>query len=222
MQAGADLTRPLAKRRSPRMLAVLSAAALVGVVIGLLVHHASGPARGVQPVLHGQATWAAGARPAPPITGLHDESGSGFSLAALRGQTVAMTFFDSHCHQACPLEGRALASAEQALPATQRPILLVVSVNPLDTPRSVRRAVARWGLDAGTRWHWLMGTRSELARAWRAYHIFVAPTRGDITHTEALYLIDRRGYERSGYLYPFAPRFVTGDLRVLAQDERHA
>ena len=35
---------------------------------------------------------------------------------------------------------------------------------------------------------------------------------GDISHTEALYLIDRRGDERSGYLYPFVPRFVTLDL----------
>ncbi len=41
---------------------------------------------------------------------------------------------------------------------------------------------------------------------------------GDIAHTEALYLIDRHGYERSGYLYPFVPRFVAHDLRTLARD----
>jgi len=39
---------------------------------------------------------------------------------------------------------------------------------------------------------------------------------GDIAHTEAVYLIDRRGYERSAYLYPFAGRFVTHDIRHLA------
>lgn len=65
-----------------------------------------------------------------------------------------------------------------------------------------------------------MGARAQLAPVWRAYHINVAPrpVGGDIAHTEAAYLIDRRGYERSAYLYPFAPQFVTHDLRVLAVD----
>jgi hypothetical protein len=50
-----------------------------------------------------------------------------------------------------------------------------------------------------------------------AYHVFVGPeVNGDIPHTEALLLIDRGGYERSGYLYPFAPRFVKHDLAALA------
>ena len=53
-----------------------------------------------------------------------------------------------------------------------------------------------------------------------------APVNGDIPHTEALYLVDRRGDERSGYLYPFNQGFVTHDLRVLgprarASRERH-
>ena len=55
----------------------------------------------------------------------------------------------------------------------------------------------------------------------RAYHIYVAPpANGDISHTEALYLIDRRGDERSGYLYPYAPGFVAPDLGVLAGGSR--
>jgi cytochrome oxidase Cu insertion factor (SCO1/SenC/PrrC family) len=66
-----------------------------------------------------------------------------------------------------------------------------------------------------------MGSHAQLARVWRAYHIAVAPPRdGDIAHTEALYLIDRRGDERAGFLYPFARRFVTGDLRTLAGEGR--
>ena len=62
-----------------------------------------------------------------------------------------------------------------------------------------------------------MGSHWMLRPVWRAYHIYVGPkVNGDIAHTEAVYLIDRRGYERSAYLYPFAPRFVTHDLRRLA------
>jgi hypothetical protein len=45
--------------------------------------------------------------------------------------------------------------------------------------------------------------------------------RGDIAHTEAVILVDRRGFERSVYLYPFAPRFVAHDMRVLAGRSAH-
>ena len=66
-------------------------------------------------------------------------------------------------------------------------------------------------------WHWVMGKRAALAPIYRAYHIYVGKAvHGDISHTEALILVDRRGYERSGYLWPFATRFVAHDVRVLA------
>ena len=98
-------------------------------------------------------------------------------------------------------------------------MLVIVSVNPRDTATSTRAAVRKWGLAGVAPWHWLRGTHAGLATVWRDYHIFVAPPRdGDIAHTEALYLIDRRGDERSGYLYPFVPRFVTLDLRTLATE----
>jgi cytochrome oxidase Cu insertion factor (SCO1/SenC/PrrC family) len=141
-----------------------------------------------------------------------------FSPSSLRGRTVALVFFDSYCHAECPLQGRALSSAESTLPAADRPVLLAVSVDPLDTPRSARAAAADWGLAAVAPWHWLMGTRAQLAPIWREYHIYVGPRiHGDITHTEALILIDRRGYERSGYLWPFEPRSVAHDLKMLSR-----
>jgi cytochrome oxidase Cu insertion factor (SCO1/SenC/PrrC family) len=167
--------------------------------------------------MFGPASWAPGVRPAPPITGLSDQDSRPFSLAALRGHTVAVVFFDSHCHQECPLEGHALAAAERQLPASQRPVLVAVSVNPQDTRASVASAVRAWGLAGLAPWYWLMGARRQLRPAWRAYHIYVGPkVHGDIAHTEAVYLIDKRGYERSAYLYPFMPGFVRHDLRQLA------
>ena len=212
------------RRLAPWIALGLCAAVVAGIGIGAGLHRLRGdhglltapkPATG----LHGQATWAAGVRPAPAITTLRDQSGRTFSLGSLRGRTVTMAFFDSYCKQACPLEGRALAAAERSLPIAQRPVLVVVSVNPRDTPASTRAAVAKWGLAGVAPWHWLRGSHAQLARVWREYHIFVAPPRdGDISHTEALYLIDRRGDERSGYLYPFVPRFVTLDLNKLATE----
>lgn len=222
--AGIEAGRLHRRRLGPWIALVLSAAVAAGIGIGAGLHRLGSdhavvaverPATG----LHGQATWAAGVRPAPAITALRDQSGRIFSLGSLHGRTVTMAFFDSYCKQACPLEGRALAAAEQALPAAQRPVLVVVSVNPHDTPASTRAAARKWGLAGVAPWHWLRGSHVQLARVWRDYHIFVAPpANGDITHTEAVYLIDRRGDERSGYLYPFMPRSVSLDLRTLAAE----
>jgi cytochrome oxidase Cu insertion factor (SCO1/SenC/PrrC family) len=199
-------------------------AGAIGLGIGVGVHAlTSGGTTPAPAAIHrygldGPAAWPAGARPAPPITTLRDQTGQSFSLGSLHGRTVAIVFFDSHCHQECPLEGRALAAAERTLPTAQRPVLVVVSVNPHDAPGSVRRAVKAWGLAGVAPWYWLMGGRGRLSPVWRDYHIYVAPhpVDGDIAHTEAVYLVDRRGYERSAYLYPFASRFVAHDLRVLA------
>ena len=122
---------------------------------------------------------------------------------------MALEFFDSHCKQECPLAGRALAAAERRLPRAERPVLVVVSVNPLDTPASTRAAIRAWGLGAVAPWYWLRGSRAQLAPVWRAYHIFVAPEKGDIVHTEALYLLDRHGDERSGLPVPVHPARVS-------------
>jgi cytochrome oxidase Cu insertion factor (SCO1/SenC/PrrC family) len=222
--AGADIRRRLARRAVGQIAAVMGLAIVGGVAAGagahLLLTSGAASTAAATTVRHGplrgQATWAPGVRPAPSITTLRDQTGSRFSLRSLRGRTVAIEFFDSHCKSACPLDGRALASAERALPVAQRPVLVVVSVNPQDTRASVRAAIRSWGLARFAPWYWLMGTHAQLAPVWSAYHIFVAPTRGDITHTEALYLLDRRGDERSGYLFPYLPGSVTHDMRVLA------
>jgi protein SCO1/2 len=168
--------------------------------------------------MHGEAAWAEATQPAPAIDALRDQTGKRFSLASLRGRSVAIVFFDSQCRQECPLEGRELAAAEQSLPSAQRPVLVAVSVNPLDTPRSAASAAKAWGLAAAAPWHWLMGTRTQLGPAWAEYHVYVAPhpVNGDIAHTEAIYLVDRRGYMRSGYQYPFRSQYLTSDLRTIA------
>jgi len=218
--------RPGLEQRAKLLGLVALLTVLVGIGVGVGIRLVSRSSPGSATVitsrygLDGQATWPAGAKAAPMIRALRDQSGRPFSLASLRGHTVAIVFFDSRCHQECPLEGRALATAEHAIPRADRPVLVAVSVDPRDTPASARHAVRSWGLAGLAPWHWLMGTRAELARAWRPYHIYVAPrpVNGDIAHTEAVYLVDRRGFERASYLFPFATRFVSHDLRALARE----
>lgn len=228
MKTGAGVPWPSrpAILRPARIAGALLVAVILGLGVGFGVHRLTAGTAAVPENttirfgMHGQAAWAERAYPAPAIDTLRDQTGRTFSLASLRGRSVAVVFFDSHCHQECPLEGRALAAAERSLPAAQRPVLVAVSVNPNDTPASAASAAKEWGLASLAPWHWLMGTRKQLARVWAAYHIYVSPhpVNGDIEHTEALYLVDRHGYMRSGYLYPFLPQNVTSDLHTLATD----
>ena len=46
----------------------------------------------------------------------------------------------------------------------------------------------------------------------------VDPVSGDIVHSTAVYLIDRRGDERAGFLMPFVPGLVADDFRVLGAE----
>ena len=138
--------------------------------------------------------------------------GGSVSLTTTRGNVTVITFLDSHCRTLCPMIGRAIGDVQRALPAAARPIVLIVSVNPAgDSPASVRAAAHRWRIAAG--WNWLSGSRRQLAAVWRAYGIEVQPTTNDITHGTAVYLVDRRGYERAGYLAPLLPNLLTLDIR---------
>ena len=193
-------------------------ALVVGVLIGVAVHLWRQPAAAASPLrlpaLHGEATWAAGVRPAPAFT-LRDQTGRSVSLTALRGRAVVLAFMDSRCRQACPVEGKMIAAAVRQVRRAARPQLLVVSVDPAgDTPTSIRRATRAWRLPGGVRW--LVGSRAALRRVWHLYDIAVLPTAGDILHSTAVYVIDPRGDERAGFLVPFVPGLLAGDLRVLA------
>jgi len=111
------------------------------------------------PLLHGQASWPPGARPAP--------------AAAPRGVTAMVAFLGRGCTP-CVVELRRIV---RRLPAADRPVLMVA-------PASAAAAAA-YGVAHGRR---------------------------------LLLLLDRRGDERTGYAFPFAPAFVEGDLRTLARE----
>jgi protein SCO1/2 len=203
-------------------LVLLSVAAL-GVGAGFAIH-VLGSGRGSSspsnpPGLHGQATWQPMSKPAPGFS-LPDQSGHPVSLASLRGTNVMLAFLSSRCRLACAREARFLGTALRMLPPSARPVLVVVSVDPLhDTSASTRAATARWGLAAAANWHWLLGSRDQLGPVWRSYR--VEPGRSDAPGSAGtpVYLIDRGGFERAGLLYPFPPTWPAGDLRILAREE---
>ena len=103
MAGGVGAGRRLSRHTAAQITAVLAIAVVAGIGAGAAAHVllANSPAPVVAATthgpLHGQATWPAGARPAPAITTLHDQTGAHFSLGSLHGHTVAVEFFDSHC-----------------------------------------------------------------------------------------------------------------------------
>ncbi len=198
---------------------MVAVAAVLGVALGLGVHSLAktGSSGSSLPEIRGQAIWPSGVRKAPQIT-LADSSGKRFSLSSLHGRPAIVTFMDSHCHAECPLEGRALAAGFRRIPAAERPVVVVVSINPWeDTPASARRAIKRFGL-AGFQWRWLLGTKKQLEPTWKRYNIYVRRVSGDVEHSDALYLVDSAGYERAGMLYPFLPGWISTDLETLARE----
>jgi protein SCO1 len=198
----------------------IALAALAGVCIGLLLAAVAGGAQGKMglPKMHGQASWSAGEERAPGFS-LRDQDGSPVSLASLGHRPVLLTFLDSRCHQECPIQGRQLGIMLRQMAPAVRPTLVVVGVDPAgDTPASIRHAMREWGLGGPWHWHWLRGTRRQLAPVWRDYGITVVPSTNDIAHGMALFLIDRRGFQRAGYLFPFLPNFVALDLKALARE----
>ena len=207
---------PQGLARRPLLLLAAGVAALaatVGAAAALGMHRQAPTAR---LILRAPVQFAAGARPAPDFH-LRDlgPAGGALSLSSLRGRVVLVTFLDSRCTKLCPIVGHELAAVERRLPASSRPVLVAVSVNPADSPASVARAVRRYGWIGA--WHWAGGGHAGLAPVWKRYGIQVEPTSNDIAHGEAVYVIDRRGDERAGYVPPFPPGQLAADVRTLSE-----
>ena len=169
-------------------------------------------------------TWTAGARPAAAFT-LIDQHARPVSVTS--GRTTILTFIDPLCRNYCPLEARVLDRTVNQLPAKSRPQIVAVSVNPAaDTRANLALDQRKWRLSP--QWRWAIGDPAALAHIWRAYGVTVQVvpqhtlgiTIQKIVHTEATYLIDRHGFQRALYLWPFKTKAVAAGLRQL-ESETH-
>jgi len=193
------------------------AAAVVVVVLAAVAFAAYAVARdrGSTATLRADATWKPGSRPAPSVR-LRDQSGHVVTLAGLRGKTVLVAFMDSRCRTICPIEGHELARVERLIPPPERPQLLMVSIDPAgDTPQSVARFARIHHLMPG--WTWLFGSTAQLRPVWKAFGVAVRFTETDVIHNSPVYLIDRAGDVRAGYLMPLFPRAIAADAEALAR-----
>lgn len=194
------------------LLAAVALAALAAVSLGFVFRGTSAPAPSSSADV---ITWKSGQQLAPAIA-LRTADGSPFRLASLRGRPVIVTFVDPHCTTFCPRESLVIDDALRSLRAADRPAVVAVSVDPtVQTARVLRREAARFRWLPN--WRWAIGTQAQLAAVWRKYHIAVVPTKDDITHTEAAYVVDAAGYQRSLLLWPFRAADISRAVAAAAR-----
>jgi len=213
--------KPLARARVLAAVAAIAGGAGAGAAFALT--HRGGPSRTALPVTgSANVVWPAAKRRAPDFA-LRDQTGAPISLRANRGRVVILTFIDPVCTTLCPLEAKTLEGVEGQFSGAQRPAVVAVSVNPYANARRYFRADARkWRL--GPNWRWAVGNRARLARVWQAYSIAVrirrfraaGITTHQVDHTEAAYVIDRRGFERALFVYPFSSGDVVSAVQRLS------
>ena len=153
---------------------------------------------------------------APDFT-LTDQFGRHVSLHSFRGKVVILAFNDPVCTTICPLTTTAMVDAKAMLgPAASHVQLLGVAANPTATEVKWVRAYSQ-AHGMMNQWRFLTAPLPELKRVWSAYGIEAQLVNGQIDHTPALYVIDRRG--RLSRLYTTALVFsgVTQLGQELAQ-----
>jgi cytochrome oxidase Cu insertion factor (SCO1/SenC/PrrC family) len=212
--------KPLA--RAWTIAAVAAIAIGAGAGAGFALTHRGGTSQTAAAVTgRPNVVWPAAKRRAPDFA-LRDQTGAPISLGAHRGQIVILTFIDPVCTTLCPLEAKALDRVEQQFPGAQRPAVVAVSVNPWgDEPRFFRADARKWQLSPS--WRWAVGSRAQLARVWQNYAIAVrirrfraaGVTTHRVDHTDVAYVIDRRGFERALFVFPFSAADVENTVRQL-------
>jgi cytochrome oxidase Cu insertion factor (SCO1/SenC/PrrC family)/thiol-disulfide isomerase/thioredoxin len=193
-----DARRPLAKWWPP-LAALVGAAALAAVLIVGLSSRTGAPstALALNPSLDPGS--ALPGRPAPGFT-LSDQFGRPVSLRSFRGKVTLLDFNDSECTTICPLTTTAMLDAKRMLgPAARKVQLLGVDANPKATAiDDVLSYTQVHGLTG--KWQFLTGSLAQLRHVWHAYGIQASIQRGLISHTPALYVIDRQGRLRRLYM----------------------
>jgi protein SCO1 len=156
-----------------------------------------------------------GSTQAPDFTLTDGVTGAAVSLAAQRGQVVALTFLYTNCPDVCPLTASMFRAAQDQLQAdASRVRFIAVSVDPdRDTPQAVQEFSRAHGLTAN--WHYLVGGRAQLTPVWAAYGIGVQVGSSAVNHNDAVYLIDRQGRERVLLHSEDLGRDLVNDLRAL-------
>ncbi len=146
---------------------------------------------------------------------LTDQFGKPISLSQFRGEPVVLTFMYTHCPDICPLTAEKLHQVQQELGKdASHVMMLAVSIDPKGDTKAAALNFSQ-AHKLTTNWHYLIGTQDQLSPVWNAYSIYTQPAQNKVTHTDALYLIDKQGRERIFFADDFTNDQLTNDLKIL-------
>lgn len=170
-----------------------------------------------------------GKQPAPDFV-LTDQRGEEVRLSELRGKAVVLTFIYTNCPDVCLVTAQNLRVAYEGLPQNMRDrvALLAVTVDPArDTQAALQGYSSLHGLADIPTWHAMTGDAAVLERVWSDYGISpgmepmahdatATPAADyDLSHTDAIYVIDPQGRERVLMRSSLGPESLTDNLKAL-------
>jgi protein SCO1/2 len=150
-----------------------------------------------------------------PDFALRDQSGQWVSLSAHKGRWVALTFLFTSCPDVCPLIATELNKVLKRIGPTRDELeVLAVSVDPANDTRAAVRRYVRVHRLLG-QFHYLIGTRKQLAPVWRSYSVKPTKLAGALVHSAFVLLIDPRGAARLVYPADVKAAALLHDLRLM-------
>jgi len=183
----------------------------LGLTLLLLAACAPAPARLVGTELQPQG--------APDFTLTDGITGKAFTLSAQQGRVAVVSFLYTHCPDVCPLTAEGFKQAQRALTDDERDrvIFVAVSVDPQkDTPEAVQAFARDHGLTRN--FAFLVGGAAQLQAVWTAYGIRIEPDPTFVGHSDAIYLVDKRGRARVLTHSDIRPQDLVTDLKLLAAE----
>jgi protein SCO1/2 len=200
-------------------LSVITLALLVVLIVAFFsMRNSTGGAVNTTPVSSqsGLQGTDLGSMPAPTFQ-LKDQFGNSISLAQFKGKPVVLTFLYTHCPDVCPLTAEKLHTTMQNLGRdAQKVAVLAVSMDPKgDTPATAQNFSKVHKL--GNYFYYLLGTHEVLAPVWASYSVDAqaATSNGTVSHSSAIYLIDKQGRERVLLDNDFSSGQLAADLKIL-------
>ncbi len=134
---------------------------------------------------------------------LIDQTGRSFTLAALRGEPLIVTFVAAHCTDACPLVNAQMGEAVRQARAQRWPVhFLTITLDPEhDSAADMRKIATEFQADPRT-WIVASGASSDVHAVMRDFDVLAQRGKNGFAdvHTTFVYLLDTHGRVRSALL----------------------
>jgi protein SCO1/2 len=201
-----------------RLTGALSGAAFASLALAL---GACGGSNGGDPKKPDYAGGVATPQVSAPPLQLKDSLGQQVNIDEDRGKAVLVTFIYTNCPDICPLiVGHLHAALGKLGPEADKLQIIAVSVDPeRDTPKAVNKFLADHQMTG--RMKYLVGSRPELERTWKAWHIRAASGKSKkdpelVEHSALVYGVDASGKITTIYPANFSPQMIVHDVPLLA------